>query len=234
MNRLGLLGLLIYLTGRVAAAEILLDRTRLIYLSSERDVSVTLTNSADSPRLVQAWIDAGDAQVLPEYSDVPFTVTPPILRVDPGKGQVLRITLISAPVLPTESVYWLNVLSIRPTPAAEAGNVLQWAFRTRIKVFLRTAQRPEHDEPGLRWQLSTTVPALLEVHNPSAYHVTLSRVTLIDRGREYRSDAPPMIGPDTTLAVPLNDVLITPLGQATLRFSILDDHGITQDYEERL
>ena len=93
MNRLGVWGLLTCLVAHSAGADIVLDRTRLIYLASERDMSITLSNLADSPRLVQAWIDAGDAQVPPEYSDVPFTVTPPIVRIDPGKGHALRIAV---------------------------------------------------------------------------------------------------------------------------------------------
>ena len=230
MSRLGVLALLTCLVARSAGADIVLDRTRLIYLASEREVSITLTNLADSPRLVQAWIDAGDAQVPAEYSDVPFTVTPPILRIDPGKGHVLRIAAQAPPALATETVYWLNVLSIRPTPAAQTGNTLQWAFRTRIKVFLRTVQRPDGDQPTLRWRLNTS---RLEVHNPSAYHVTLSRVTLNVDGRVYRSDTPPMIAPYATLTVPLNHEF-TPTGRATVGFSLLDDHGMTRDYEQRL
>lgn len=54
MNRLAVLGLLACLVTRSAGADIVLDRTRLIYLASERDVSITLTNLANSPRLVQA------------------------------------------------------------------------------------------------------------------------------------------------------------------------------------
>lgn len=231
MNRLGVLGLLVCLVARSAGADIVLDRTRLIYLASERDVSITLTNQADSPRLVQAWIDAGDAQVLPEDSDVPFTVTPPILRIDPGKGHALRIAVQPPQALATETLYWLNVLSIRPSPAEQTGNTLQWAFRTRIKVFLRSVQRPDGDQPSLRWRVKA---ARLEVHNPSAYHVTLSRVTLRVDGREYRSDTPPMIAPYATLTVPLNDSRMTPTGQATVGFSLLDDHGITRDYEQQL
>lgn len=230
MNRLAVLGLLACLVTRSAGADIVLDRTRLIYLASERDVSITLTNLANSPRLVQAWIDAGDAQVPPEYSDVPFTVTPPILRIEPGKGHALRIAVQPAHASATETVYWLNVLSIRPSPAEQAGNALQWAFRTRIKVFLRAAQRPDGDQPGLRWRLNAS---RLEVHNPSAYHVTLSRVTLRVDGREYRSDTPPMVAPYATLTVPLN-AGFTPSGPATVGFSLLDDHGITRDYEQRL
>lgn len=225
-----MLGLLTGLVAQGAGADIVLDRTRLIYLASERDVSITLTNLADSPRLVQAWIDAGDARVPAEYSDVPFTVTPPIVRIDPGKGHALRIAVQAPPALATETVYWLNVLSIRPTPTAQTGNVLQWAFRTRIKVFLRAVQRPDGDQPTLLWRINAS---RLEVHNPSAYYVTVSRVTLRVDGREYRSDTPPMVAPQATLPVPLNHGF-TPTGRATVGFSLIDDHGVTRDYEQRL
>lgn len=234
MSRLGVPGLLMCLAAGNAVAEIVIDRTRLIYLASEREVSVTLTNFADSPRLVQAWIDAGDAQVQPEYSDVPFSLVPPILRIEPGKGQALRIILQPPLEMATETVYWLNVLSIRPNPEAQASNTLQWAFRTRIKLFLRTRQPSDSDQPVLRWRLTRTAPALLEVHNPSAYHVTVSRILVIVDGTEHRSDAPPMVAPNSGLTLPLDGALINPWGRATLHFSTLDDHGITHHHEQRL
>lgn len=234
MNRRGMLALLMCLTFGNAGADIVIDRTRLIYLASEREVSVTLTNFSDSPRLVQAWIDAGDAQVLPEYSDVPFTLVPPIMRIDAGKGQALRIALQPVQGMATETVYWLNVLSIRPTPDVQASNTLQWAFRTRIKLFLRTRPPSDSEQSALRWRVSSAAPAHLHVHNPSAYHVTVSRLLLIVEGVEYLGVAPPMIAPHAKLTVTFDGAPDKPWGSATVRFSTLDDHGITRDHEQRL
>lgn len=225
--------LLVCLATGNATADIQLDRTRIIYPASQREVSITLTNEASTPRVVQAWMDEGDAHLQPEYSDVPFSVVPPMLRIEPGKGQALRITYHPGQGVATgrESVYWLNVLSIPPTGNAEAGNTLRWAFRTRIKLFLRPERLPARTEQPLHWQWRR---AGLEAYNPSAYHVTLSQVVLNAHGVDYRSADPPMIAPHSTAAVSLESPVKTPSAKATLRYRVLDDHGVARDYEQAL
>lgn len=230
MKWLGLLCLL----ACSAMADIVIDRTRILYPAGARSVSVSLTNHADTPRLVQAWIDSGNARMLPEYSEVPFTVTPPILRIEPGKGQSLRIALHGAQgqgvALDRETVYWLNVLSIRPTPE---GNHLNLAFRTRIKLFLRPEGMDASAQP-IQWRLLSQRPLLLEARNDSAVHVTLSRVVLSRGGVEYSSDDPPMIPPKTTLTLPLRGPANGPAGAGVLRFRTIDDHGITRHHAQAM
>lgn len=231
------LGLVVCLFAYNAAADIVLDRTRILYPLLAREVSISLSNRADSPRLVQAWIDAGDAQLQPEYSDVPFSLTPPILRVEPGKGQALRISFHPTQgqgLAPDrESVFWLNVLSIRPTLAGVAGNNLHLAFRTRIKLFLRPASLQPAQQP-LRWRLLSHRPLLLEARNDSAYHVTLSQVVVRVAGVEYRNDDPPMVAPKTTATLALNGPVAPAGGAAMLTFGTLDDYGRVHHHEQAL
>lgn len=230
MRALGLLCLL----ACNAMADIVVDRTRILYPAVAREVSVNLTNPADTPRVVQAWIDSGDARVAPEYSDVPFSVTPPILRIEPGKGQALRIAFHPAQgqgvATDRESVYWLNVLSIRPTPS---GNHLNLAFRTRIKLFLRPETLRTPPMP-LQWRVLSRSPLQLQARNDSAYHVTLSQVTWRVGGAEYRNDDPPMIPPKTAWLLPLQGVPPAPAGAGVLRFITLDDHAIPRHHEQPL
>ena len=87
----GGLGVLMSLQAIAVQGEIVIDRTRVIYPVTARTVVVNLHNEADGPRLVQAWIDDGDAMAAPENSDVPFTITPPIARMNAGTGRALRI-----------------------------------------------------------------------------------------------------------------------------------------------
>ncbi len=49
-----------------STANIVITGTRVIYPSDAKNVSVQLTNVGDSPSLVQAWIDDGDANTPPE------------------------------------------------------------------------------------------------------------------------------------------------------------------------
>ncbi|HAM65610.1 MAG TPA: pilus assembly protein, partial [Acinetobacter nosocomialis] len=99
----------------IGHAEIILHGTRVIYPSDAREVSLQLSNNGTTPSLVQAWIDDGNSKSTPDESNVPFIITPPISRVEPTKGQTLRITALpSASQLNQnkESIFWLNVLDI--------------------------------------------------------------------------------------------------------------------------
>ncbi len=94
-------------------ASIVITGTRVIYSQGERSVSVKLNNNGKSPVLIQSWIDDGVMGKSPDTSTAPFIVTPPINRVDPGKGQTLQISF-TGKQLPSdkESVFWLNVLEV--------------------------------------------------------------------------------------------------------------------------
>lgn len=231
MSRRGLFGLCVLATVQ-AHADIVLDMTRIIYPVTAREVAVTLTNHARQPRLVQAWIDSGDPTQAPEDSDVPFLVTPPILRIEAGRANALRI--VREPQRPPtrETVYWLNVLSIPPALDPALQYTLQLALRTRIKLFLRPDTlpgAPDEAATTLRWRRVDGQPAALSVHNPSAYHVTLSGLSWGER----RNSLPPMIAPGQTAFIRLDDQ--GPLRDSTrVYFTTLDDYGRTRRHDIEL
>lgn len=234
--------LMLTLLPSVAHAEIVIDRTRVIYPAQEREFTLNLTNEATSPRLVQVWIDRGDAQIRPEDSDVPFTVTPPIRRMEAGKSQALRMIFNpqEGKSLPTdrESVFWLNVLAVPPKPQAhEDNNALQFAFRTRIKVFLRPSTllvSVKKAPDNLKWRRTEGTIAQVEVNNPNPYHVTLSSVAMTANGTEHSTEDPPMLAPFTTQNVPLSGTAKPGQGKAQLNFTTIDDYGNTQSHKSSL
>lgn len=101
------------LASTLSQAAIVITGTRVVYPESSREVNVRLTNVEQSPVLVQAWIDDGNAGASPDEIKVPFVLMPPVFRVEPKKGQTLRV-MYTGDDLPKdrESVYWLNVLEI--------------------------------------------------------------------------------------------------------------------------
>ena len=104
-------------------ASIVITGTRVIYSQGERSVSVKLNNNGKSPVLIQSWVDDGVMSKSPDTSTAPFIVTPPINRVDPGKGQTLQISF-TGKHLPSdkESVFWLNVLEVPARNSAKKDN----------------------------------------------------------------------------------------------------------------
>ncbi|WEP45615.1 fimbria/pilus periplasmic chaperone [Cronobacter dublinensis subsp. infanticibi] len=183
-----------------AMASIVITGTRVIYPSDAPEVSVKLDNKGGSPVLIQSWIDNGNADAAPETLQVPFILTPPINRVESGKGQTLRITF-TGKLLPAdrESVYWLNVLEIPARKAtAVSDNYLQVAFRSRIKLFLRPVGLEVNANEAVTHVTWRANGQTIEAINPTPYFISLVRLKL--NGKSVDGD---MIAPKSTMTVKL-------------------------------
>ncbi|MCD3082799.1 fimbria/pilus periplasmic chaperone, partial [Salmonella enterica subsp. enterica serovar Enteritidis] len=89
--------------------------------------------------LIQAWIDNGDTSLPPEKLQVPFIMTPPVIRVAANSGQQLKIKKL-ANNLPgdRESLFYLNVLDIPPNSDENKDkNIIKFALQNRIKLIYR-------------------------------------------------------------------------------------------------
>ncbi len=215
-----------------ASAAVTLQGTRIVHDAGKgRDVTVKATNSGDQPAMVQVWIDDGDSHARPENVRTPFRLTPADPRLlQAHQGQAYRVTYAPRPSeapLSTdrESVFYFNLLDIPPKPTDAAGkNLLQFAVRTRVKLFHRPAGLPGNarDAAGqLQWRAQG---GALQVSNPSAYHVTISTLTLPD-GRKVEAD---MIAPGAEVRLPLPSGAAMP---SSVTFQWLDDYGTPRDAE---
>jgi chaperone protein EcpD len=216
-----------------AAANVIINGTRVIYPGNEREVTVKLNNDGAAPALVQAWLDSGNPKVTPDKSDAPFVLTPPITRVEPQKGQTLRLMYTGQP-LPQEreSVFWLNVLEVPPMPKGDAAkNYLQLAFRSRIKVFFRPSGLPGRadEAPGkLHWRVVPTAGGQglsLECDNPTPYHVSFSSVGVIVAGHSYVFDKGGMVEPKAKATFPLAGLDRAPAADSEVDFTSINDYG---------
>lgn len=164
-------------------AGITISGTRVIYPSDAREVTVKLENRSPLPLLVQSWIDAGDANVAPEDSDVPFILMPPVSRVEPAKTQTLRISATPMANHPTdrETLYWINVLEVPPQSKGDK-NYLSIAYRNRLKVFYRPATLPALSSEAMEkvsWRLQGDK---LLANNPTPYHISYASVQVSGHG----------------------------------------------------
>ncbi|WP_447751108.1 fimbrial biogenesis chaperone [Pseudomonas nicosulfuronedens] len=184
------LGLLLAtcLTIGQAQASIVIAGTRVVYDAGQREVTVKLSNDGQSPMLVQSWIDEGNVEATPDTSAAPFVLTPPIARIDPGKGQALRVRFMGQKALPQdrESLFWLNVLEVPPA-SADSQNKLKIAFRSRVKLFYRPAGLPSNPVAAaeqLQWSLQRNGAGwTLECRNDSPYYITLGKVSVTAGGQ---------------------------------------------------
>ena len=187
IRALGAAVLALCLATPVAHASVVISGTRVVFPAQQGEITVRLSNEGANPALVEAWIDTGNPSSTPDSANTPFLITPPLFRMEPRKDQSLRIlyTQGSQP-LPTdrESLFWLNVLEIPPKPTGSqfAGrNYLQFAIRSRLKLFYRPADLPGNAAEAptkLTFKPATGPGGAVQVHNPTPYYVTISNLSL--------------------------------------------------------
>ena len=214
-----------------AHANIVLGGTRIIYKSGDRDASVEISNQGEYPALVQAWLDDGQTSASPETLSVPFVLTPPISRVDPKQSQTMRL-VYTGETLPAdrESVFWLNVLEIPPKPSVEAGaNTLQFAIRTRIKVFFRPKELigdPRTAAAQLQWKPMPGAPLTVIAKTPGPFYMSIGDMHLVIEGKPVGKAMLGMVPPFGELAFTAEPDATPISGVPTsVSYKVVDDFG---------
>lgn len=212
-------------------ASIVLEGSRVIYNEQDREVTIKLKNEGERPSVVQSWIDSGDVMQNPGLIKVPFLLTPPMIRVDPGKGQALRIIYTREKLLADrESVFFLNVLDIpAKVKSLENQNMIQLAIRTRVKVFFRPENlQGSADEAPLKlsWQL-VKASNVWELHcqNNSDFHVSMANISLTSEGHGV-AVGEGMVAPHEKKIFALGS---RPATTARVKFLSIDDFGAARE-----
>ncbi len=174
-----LLAFSLALSSTASWASVVIQGTRVIYPEAAKEVTVKMVNEGASPLLVQSWLDDGNENGDPAKMKLPFIVTPPVSRLDPQKGQSVRINW-TGQALPQdkESIFWFNVLEIPPKDkSAEGKSKLNLALRSRIKFFYRPASLQGSFIDGLnnvKWSLVNDAGNVaIVLKNDSPYYLSL-------------------------------------------------------------
>ncbi|MFG0630163.1 molecular chaperone [Pseudomonas sp. xss_2] len=209
-------------------AGVVIGATRVIFPAEQREVTVKMTNVGSHPSLVQSWVDDGHPEVPLEHLRVPFRLTPPLFRLDPGKAQSLRL-FHTGEVMPgdRESLYWLNVLEV---PPKGAGNFLQFALRSRIKLLYRPQGLPGKATDAHRavtWQVVRDGHAwAMQADNSGPFFVNLARLEII-QGEQVISLKPAHVAPFASVRFAL-EAGDRPAA-IELRYAVIDDYGAVRD-----
>jgi chaperone protein EcpD len=238
----GLLAMVGIFAGR-SEAEVIINSTRVVYPSSDKEVTMQLTNKGSHPALVQVWLDDySAAETSPDQVKVPFTVTPPLFRIEAQKGQAVRLLYTQQP-LPAdkESLFRINVLEVPPRPQASEGeNLLQFAVRTRIKLIFRpkglTAGGAFEAPRQLQWTLHVggdgKTPAL-RVSNPTPYYVNFANVSA-RIGEEQIRGPGGMVAPGSTADFPIKELTGHTSAEIKAQFVVISDLGANVPYVQPL
>ncbi|VEA08982.1 Putative fimbrial chaparone [Salmonella enterica subsp. enterica serovar Sanjuan] len=143
MKRLITTLVLVLVTGiNIAHAGVVIGGTRIIYPANQAEVQVTLKNKDNDKRyLVHSWVSNIDD------SKAPFIITPPIYKLEESRQTLLHVVYTgnkSALPQDRESLFMMNVKSVSAIPAElRDNNMLQFAIKTKLKLFYRPASLKE-------------------------------------------------------------------------------------------
>ncbi|WP_390888435.1 fimbrial biogenesis chaperone [Lelliottia wanjuensis] len=213
-------------------AGVTIAGTRIIFPGNEREVSVRTNNKGKLPALVQVWIDDGKANEDINQVKTPFIITPPVYRVEQGKGQSLRL-IYTGMALPQdrESLFWFNLLEIPPVVKSEdkSKNHLDLAFRTRIKIFWRPATLEENSVKTfkrLKWVITSDSKkgTGIQITNPTGYYFSFDTGTFTQNGKKYDMNMD-MVAPGATETWYANNGSAAGGNVTQISVKLLNDYG---------
>jgi len=224
-----LLALLLFGCGH-AIAGVTAERTRVIVNEGQREVSLVLVNQNDYPVMVQAWIDDGSPDAGPDEAEAPVIPLPAMFQLAPGQRQNLRLLYVGpAPTQERESMYWLNLLEIPPSPvAAEQPDParLTVTMRTQMKVFYRpSALKTGASHAAAKLDFRTEDGQLFAA-NASPFHITLAELFVCQR-QAITVAGEGLLAPQTNVFLAASVPACTQ-GDDAVEFSWIDDEGNRQ------
>ena len=200
-------------------AGIVIYGTRVIYPAEKNEITLQLMNQEQNASLVQAWVDDGNTSLPPEKIQVPFLLTPPVVRVPGNSGQQLKIKKMPN-MLPNnkESLFYLNVLDIPPNNPANAGkNVIKFAMHNRIKLFYRPSGiAPVNSETFKKIVLSRNGKGFI-IKNDNANWVTVAEIKI---GSVKINDKSVMVAPFSS-----EPVMAKSSNANQYKLTIINDYG---------
>lgn len=158
--------------------------------------AIWLENVGNAPITLQVRVFAWDQQDFQDrYLEQNLIVgTPPFAKIEPGKKQLIRLTL-TAPVLPGEERAFRVLVDEIPTPdSATTSTGLKLQMRYSLPLFVYGEGlwgKPDgrklnavEAEPVLAWRLVEEGGVrYLQVRNSGSGHARLSQVRLLDASR---------------------------------------------------
>jgi len=218
-----------------ALASVVLTGTRVIYPAEAAGQTLQLSNADAHPYLVQMWLDAGDQDSTPETVafDAPFTLSPPIFRMEPGSGQAVRLMFNGDQALPAdrESLFYLNFTQI-PALAQDTleANLLVLTLKSRVKLLYRPHGLPRPNLSQIACALRFDVHKdALEVENPGAFHAVVRRAELLLDGHAAPLIKAEVLAPFSRREWLLPEPLAASSG-AQLRVTLVNDYGADESH----
>lgn len=165
-----------------------------------------LSNTGDAPLTAQVrvfhWTQAANEDRLDASRGL--VVSPPMLKLEPGARQLVRVIRTGAPPAQREDAFRLLVDEVPDEAAQKTG--LNFVLRYSIPVFVASAGEAK-PAPQLSWSLRGDEPGpALEVANAGSMHAQLASLSFAGRNGEAIAISDGLLGyvlPGSTMRWPL-------------------------------
>lgn len=191
-----------------------LETTRVIYSEKDRNQSVVAFNTdKNTSYLAQSWIENEKGDISPD-----FIATPPLLKLRPQQKNTIQLTKNITLSPEKETLYWLNVKFIAPTPV-DAENVLKYSMTNRIKMIYRPTMvgklSLEEEVKKVSWSIQNNQ---LILNNPSPFYINIAEISV--NGHELKSKS--YIAPNSTEKLAIG---FSAMPQSKIAIKYINDYG---------
>ncbi|MDE2023340.1 MAG: molecular chaperone [Gammaproteobacteria bacterium] len=182
MRKVLLLVIMLFAPFGARAASFQVNPIRVTLSAAQTTGVLRVTNSSDSPTVVQlqivAWSQAHGQDVYTPSRNL--LATPPIFTVAPGSQQVVRVGMRTVPDAKQETCYRLFLTEVPPAPGAGFHGV-QIALRIGIPVFVEPAVATA---PALQWSAKRLSDRELAISaaNTGTAHTELLKLSVTEKG----------------------------------------------------
>ncbi|WP_338726328.1 molecular chaperone [Shewanella baltica] len=218
-------------------ASVVMTNTRVIYPSDAKERTVQLTNNDAFPNVVQVWTDTHSPESTPDNADGPFVVLPAIFRIEPKRGQLIRL-IYSGDELPKdrESIFYLNFLQIPPLAKANAGdNQMLVMLKNRVKIFYRPIElklNPDDMYKDIKFNIKYANNGVaVEVDNGSAFFASFVDMKITSEKQELVIPVN-MVEPKSIFTFEVKNQQFVLTYPMTVEFTLVNDFGgfVTREY----
>lgn len=173
-----LLGTLVLFENAALAGSLGVSPTLVRLGDANPTASLTLENRGSSATVVQLQMMSWTADETQDHyaPNEDLVATPPIVTLQPGRPQIVRIGINRAPDPQRELAYRLFIEEVPPPPKAGQPG-LQVALRVGVPVFVEPLQPAQ---AALRWRATRGPDNAVTLHatNTGDAHLRLQKITL--------------------------------------------------------
>jgi len=207
-----------------ASASVIMTGTRVVFPSNATEKVVQFKNPDPQPFVVQLKITKENNET---DDNSPFTLVPPVFRMEPNSGHSVRLIANGTAALPQdkESIFYLNFTQLPALKASQQhDNQLVIAVTSRVKIFYRPVALSGSSSEASESLKFSLQQGNLAVTNPTGFYITVREADLT-MGKNVTTVATSVMIPPKSTVQWHTAKNISTLNGASLKLILVNDYG---------